>query len=309
MNSNLSKPTICAALLTGTVLWIGMALKFEAEEKLSYEPNVACLKGSPYGKIMALALQGPIDLWWHKGTTHKHVAINHDHDEGCSDACHGHHGPETTHDEETQTLHAWKEGLKRMEANTYRKTSGRNLSKAHAQFIQDETEDKLRLAYELDPTNFTNYGNYHFFLAMNELGRADADHDAALSLALKTLDVCKEDEVDPASWLTAASAAFNIAEHIAKNNSHYTIVEAKGSLAEFDFCIQRHEFLLKQAWHEGRVISSKRIEEMNARKVHLMKLRKALGVTMKRLMSEANNQPGGISTQTAGSLIHQGVNY
>ena len=84
---------MCCALIAGAALWGGMAVKFAAEDKLSYEPNVACLKGSPYGKIFALAMQGPIGFYWHEGKTHEHASIladDHEHHAGCADGCHGH---------------------------------------------------------------------------------------------------------------------------------------------------------------------------------------------------------------------------
>lgn len=308
MNSKLSKPAICAALFMGAVLWIGMATKFKSEEKLSYEPNVACIKGSPYGKVFALAIQGPIDVYWHEGETHQHSAINrrHHHD-GCSDGCQGHHhgsGAAVEFNQEVGAIQSLKENLKRLEAATFQRNNSKAMAPIHKQHLQDVIEDKLHLAHQLDPANYANYGNYHLYLSTSNLGKGEANDAAALALAKQTLIVCKKDRVDPASWVTAASAAYNVANHIAQNHRDHTVEEAKGSLAEFDFCIEQYEMLLGQALEDGLAIPAVRVREMNTRVRQLIKLRHALGVHMKRLMTETDNQVIDPSNQTAASLMY-----
>jgi len=291
MNSYPAKLTMCCALLVGVALWGGMAVKFASEDKLSYEPNVACLKGSPYGKIFALAMQGPIGFYWHEGKTHEHASIladDHEHHAGCADGCHEHQAAATGAElrEGNVPLRVrTQEKIKQMEAAVHRKTNGEPLSAAHKQFIQGEIEDKLRLAYELDPTNYTNYGNYHLFLYTTSYGEAEADEDAALDIARQTLETCKKDEFDPASWLTAANAAYNIIYHIGRHHKDYSVAHAKASLAEFDYCIERHQELLGQALRDGRAIPAPRLTEMKERVAYLKKLRKAQGGYMKRVMS------------------------
>lgn len=175
--------------------------------------------------------------------------------------------------------------IKKMAAAAHRKTDGKPLSKAHQQYLQDVTEDKLRLAYELDPANYTNYGNYHLFIATTSYGKSEADDDAALALAQRTLEFCKKDTTDPATWVTAASAAYNIITHIGKHYEGYSIPEAKASLAEFDHCISEYLKLLELSIEQGRVLSQVRFEEMEARVKYLGKLRKAQGEYMKRVMT------------------------
>ena len=293
MNSYPAKLTMCCALVTGAALWGGMAVKFASEDKLSYEPNVACLKGSPYGKIFALAMQGPIGFYWHEGKTHEHastLADDHEHHAGCADGCHGHQAEAAATGAELRDGNVplrvrTQEKIKQMEATVHRKTNGEPLSAAHKQYIQGEVEDKLRLAYELDPTNYTNYGNYHLFLSINNLGRAEADDYAALGIAHQTLETCKQDELDPASWVTAANAAYNIIYHIGRHHKDYSVAQAKASLAEFDSCIGRYEELLAQALRDGRAIPAPRLTEMEGRVAYLKRLRKAQGVYMQRIMS------------------------
>ena len=178
-----------------------------------------------------------------------------------------------------------KDELKLMGATSKRKTDGTPLSALHKKYIQSVIEDKVRLAYELDPTNYTNYGNLHLFLSVNNLGRSAADSKKAQDLAVKTLEICKKDEVDPASWVTAASAAYNIIYHIGVYHDEYTVEEAKASLRDFDDCIAKYEVLLESAIQEGRIVSETRFLELEERVKFLRKIRKAQGVYMKRMMS------------------------
>ena len=323
-------------MLLGVGLWVGFSVHFNAKDKLSYEPNPGCIKGSPYGKVLALAMQGPIDLYWHSGQTHESAEIlnaEHQHSDGTvhkhadhghqhSDDHHGHHdhhgheGHEghkqpkfekveivTQIEEEAVTREApekplvqrAKDKIKLMSATAKRKTDGSPLSPSHRKYLQSVIEDKLRLAYELDPTNYTNYGNLHLFLTSTNLGKESADDSKALRLAQKTLEVCKKEEVDPASWVTAASAAYNIIFHIGRYYDQYTVAEAKASLKEFDDCIVAHQDLLDGAVENGRILSEARLNEFNERVRYMKKIRYAQGVYMKRMMTThmtGKAQPG-----------------
>ena len=309
---------MCLALLVGMALWSGMAYKFDSQDKLSYEPNVACIKGSPYGKIFALAMQGPISFYWHEGTSHQHselLADDQDHDHGhnhashdhhdhhghhdhhdhhghgsdCSDTCSGHHeviSAEVVNvDDAIPFVTKAQLSIKQMEAYTHRKTNKAPLSTAHRKHLHGQVEDKLRLAYELDPTNYTNYGNYHLFLFTTSYGRSDGDEVAALNLARRTLEICMQESMDPAPWVTAASAAYNIASHIGRHHTDYSVSDAKQSLEDFDYCIAEYKKILNQTLLEGRVIPVSRLAEMKERVTYLGKLRKAQGLYMKRVMS------------------------
>ncbi len=303
MNLITTKLAMCCTLVVGAGLWGGMAQKFNAEDQLSYEPNVACVKGSPYGKVLALAMQGSVDFYWHKGKTHEDEAIlaDHQHDESCADGCDDHGVQEHAegcgcgaHEDETADQVVMetdpfriraKQRIKEMAASAHRKTDGKPLSEAHEKYLQGVTEDKLRLAYELDPSNYTNYGNYHLFLSSTTFGKEDANDSSAVALAKRTLEFCKSDKKDPASWVTAASAAYNFIYHIGRYYEQFTIPEAKASLAEFDGCMNKYRELRSEALEAGRIMSEARINEMDERVRYLNKLRKAQGVYMKRMMS------------------------
>ena len=327
----LKKTVTPLALFAGVALWAGYAKQFNAEGKFEYEPNVACVKGSPYGKVLALAMQGEIDFYWHDGSSHEHAETlnaahhhgdGHHHNHGHGDHSHEH---SPSHDFQTEQVSEHdagceccpgespqeetiveekpkplreraKKAIKMMAATAHRRTDNKPLSPAHRKYLQESIEDKLRLAYELDPSNYTNYGNYHLFIATTTYGRNAADDDEAVKLARRTLEFCKKDQVDPGSWVTAASAAYNIVFHIGRYHEQFTVAEAKASLAEFDFCVRKYHELLDQAIEEGRIASEQRYEEMLTRVKYLGKLRYAQGAYMKRMMSskmatQASNPP------------------
>ena len=116
-------------------------------------------------------------------------------------------------------------------------------------------------------------------------GFPEENDDAALKLAHETLVYCKSDQLDPASYVTAASAAYNVIYHIGRHHERYSIADAKTSLAEFDHCIKRHKEILALAVEEGRITSEIRYREMAERIRYLTKLREAQGKYMKRVMA------------------------
>ena len=73
MSTTAKNLIILLILVAGMVLWVGYSQRFSKENKLSYEPNVACLKGSSYGKILSLAMLGSIYFYWTKGSSHEHA--------------------------------------------------------------------------------------------------------------------------------------------------------------------------------------------------------------------------------------------
>lgn len=299
MNGFKGKWLAGVTLVVGGLLCGGGARQLSADGRLNFEPNVACLKGSPYGKVLALAMQGPIGVYFHKGQSHatsevlngeKEVSVEgrvEEHAEGCGCGAH-----DEDEDDKAGPIVAElpfhvraKKHLQKMDAYAHRKTDGQPMSEAHERYLQSVNEDKLKLAYELDPSNYTNYGNYHLFLSMNDFGKSQMDQDAAFALATRTIEFCKRDQVDPSSWLTASSAAYDKITHIGRNYKKYTELEARESLFEFDKYFKKHEILLDDSLKKGSIISTIRIHEMQERARYLHKLRIAQGIYMKRMMT------------------------
>ncbi len=58
--------------------------------------NILGVNRSPYGEVFAIAMQGPIDVYWHGGAAHEHAhGHDHDHDHEACSIC-GNHGVDCT---------------------------------------------------------------------------------------------------------------------------------------------------------------------------------------------------------------------
>jgi|GEM_PF-2169343 len=79
-------------LTLGLAAWHFAGKRLQGDGLFEAEPNVLSLKGSPFGKTIAMAMQGPIDVYWHEGEAHDHV---HAAGESCTE-CDGGHGEEGT---------------------------------------------------------------------------------------------------------------------------------------------------------------------------------------------------------------------
>ena len=86
-------------LAIGLAGWGFQANRLHREDKFVVEdPNVLHLKKSPFGRTLALAMRGPVDVYWHRGEPHEHPPgeeHSHGHDHGHGHG-HGHsHGSKT----------------------------------------------------------------------------------------------------------------------------------------------------------------------------------------------------------------------
>jgi len=96
-----------AAIGVGAGLWAlgANGLSSGDQNAFEYEPNVATINGSPFGKTLALAAQGSIGFYWHEGADDP--SAPHTHGPECADGCdhESHdsgddhvHGPDCDHD-------------------------------------------------------------------------------------------------------------------------------------------------------------------------------------------------------------------
>ncbi len=83
--------TTSALAIAGAGLWSFSGSQLASQGKFEAKPNPLGLKMSPYGQVIAMAFQTPIDRDWHGGIEVHDVLTEHDH--GDSDGTHGHdHG-------------------------------------------------------------------------------------------------------------------------------------------------------------------------------------------------------------------------
>jgi hypothetical protein len=200
------KSTIFLLLALVGAGWAWQAVSLREAGKFDLVPNFAAIGRSPYGKTLAMAVQGPVDVYWHKGRE-----AHHDHDEhglaggepceesGCSEA-----------DDERGTsglFAAAKSFVEQMEAAVVNPNTPYGHSRAHEKYLHRQIEKKLEVAYWLDPGNYANFNALVLFLSESALASRELDPEKVYYFAERTISFVESGErVNPEPWLTAASA-------------------------------------------------------------------------------------------------------
>ena len=269
--------TIQLVLLAGGAFgftMVGGVLKDRGS--LDHEPNVLTLKGSPFGRTLALAMRGPVDVYWHRGQVHEHGhdddghghghghghdhEDDHDHEDHHDDDYGGavpvssgsDHDDHDDHDHDHEEREIPEELAKHFDAldlevddhhhdderpplefngeirpflldvidhmrTAYYGRSNPNPDTAlHKAFIMAETERRLALSYQMDPTNNACYGSYFLFLSeamVRVAGRSDeqtrisAGQQRAMDLCNFTIQYCLQHQDEAPAMITAATAA------------------------------------------------------------------------------------------------------
>jgi hypothetical protein len=269
-------------------------------------PNPLGLKRSPYGEVLAMAMQSPINLVWHSGVTgheHHHHApgepcnedIEHEHKEDEDDAKakaappSGPFGP-------------YQAYLEELNGAGELRTNPKSTSQAHRFAMRRKVEDQLRFAYELDPSHYGNYTAYHFFLTQSDLGTRPELTRQAMALTEDTIQYCLSRTDDPRPALTAAAAIENELLIFFNEPARHPIPEMQRKLALLDTSLARHRELREQWVQSGNwnLISHARQEEIDERYRFASKLRDAAATTIQRLASEngtpsASGQPSALT--------------
>lgn len=268
---------------THTVILFGcgaMTLIFSAHHmarnpELETPLNPLGINRSPYGEVIAMAAQGPIDTYFHNGSEHEH-----DHDQSGD------------HEHEHKTSQASKKGalalpdrlrgfIDRLEVASTARNNPRPVTSAHKFYMRRKTEDKLRFAYNLDPAHYGNYNSYHLFLTESQFGTRRQLTPATIKLAKETINYCLAQKDDPRPSLTAAAAASNILELMINNvrgtSPQFSTDHLKEALAVIDHCLARHHELTAQWLATGNWsrLSAFRIQEMQERLHFITKVRDA----------------------------------
>lgn len=281
---NLRDIAITSALaISGVALWSYGASRLAAGGEFDYRPNPLGLKTSPYGAIVALAMQGGIESDWH-GTMESDAPA-------CA-TCGHHHGPEgdACHgDHKAGASDSW---IGRIELAATERTNPSPVTKGHQLYLRRQTEDQLRLAYELDPSNYANYNSYHLFLTEPSVGTRRILTDEVIKLSGDTITYCLKEESDPRPALTAAAAAGNILELMFLHRDQHTLEEMKQQLHTLDYCLGKHQALTEKWLSSGEFenLSPARQAEMLERLKFVVKVRDAAVQTVARLSSTAGGQ-------------------
>ncbi len=195
--------TILGGICLSQFAWSKLGIK-----QGDIEVNPLSLKGSPYGKTIALAMQGDIDYFWHASYVGQD---EHHHDHDCEDDCDHDHGHDHSNNLELigykKKEHANHIFVKRQIRSLRKQTVSRNskflLTNAHKTFVREKILSQIKLSYEMDKKSFDTYSGYHFFLVDYGFKPEDRKLDLAMQLADDTIKLCGHEKEDISVMLTA----------------------------------------------------------------------------------------------------------
>lgn len=250
--------TLCL-IGTGACAWVFAGHPLVADRELDAPLNPFGINGSPYGEVFAMAMQGPIDTYFHGAI------------QGGAPTC------ETSAGKPTEAVsHASVEGrfenlLASLDKVAEVRTNPKSASAAHRLYLRRQVEDRLRFAYQLDPSHYANYNSLHFFLTEPELGTRPELTPSAAKLAEDTIEYCLKHNEDPRPALTAGAAASNVLE-LMFNDQHnptprFHTAQMRQYLNLLDQCLARY-VAISQDWDHSKnweLLSPQRIAECNER--------------------------------------------
>jgi len=273
----------------GAVAWFAASRPLTEDTSLRIPSNPLGVKRSPYGEVFAMAMQGPIDTYWHGG--------DECHDENCTNPAHHHHHEEA----ETPEQHAaelaeakaqshplderFTSFLNELNEISEQRTNPREPTPGQLFARRREIENKLRFAYELDPSHYGNYNTYHLFLTEPDLGTRPVLTPAAVKLAQETIDYCLRRDDDPRPALTAAAAAENELDLMFQLPYKYKTSELRKVLAVVDYSLVRHQEIAHRwiASGDWARLSQQRQDEIAERYRFVSRIRDADESTILRL--------------------------
>lgn len=288
--SRIASNTLSFLLLgAGAGAWALTIQPLAREPDTHIPPNPLGLKRSPYGEVLAMAMQSPINLVWHGGVTgHEHH--HHAPGEPCNE--------ESEHDEdEDQTkpkalpsgpLGPYQAYLEELNGVAELRTNPKSATEAQRFALRRKVEDQLRFAYELDPSHYGNYTAYHFFLTQSSLGTRPELTQQAMALTEATIQYCLSRNDDPRPALTAAAALENEFLIFFTEPARHPLSDMRRKLGLLDHCLARHRELREQWIQSGNwnLLSQARQEEIDERYRFTNKLREAVAATLQRMATE-----------------------
>ncbi|WP_411827105.1 hypothetical protein [Luteolibacter sp. AS25] len=259
--------------------------------------NPLGINRSPYGEVIAMAMQGPIDTFFHavEGEGHK-----------CDDPEHCQHHQLKKEDDLVIVEHgSWNDRaqffIESLGKGLEERTNPRAATDSHKFYLRRGIEDKLRFAYNLDPGHYGNYNAYHFFLTEPQLGTRPELTPHAAKLADETIRYCLSQRSDPRQALTAAAAATNIIQLMFEDraanpdSSRYTTEQMREVLGVVDQSIGLFSHLSKE-WEDQGVwenLSELRIVEAQERLNFILKVRESQEAGIRRLEGLPSRQTMG----------------
>ena len=292
---------------SGAIAWAVATRPLVSNSDLAVPLNPLGINRSPYGEVFAMAMQSPIDNYFHAGMgeeSHNHApgetcsnecSHEHKHDETCGHEEHGHKAEELAEKaEQSRPLNVrLRNMLSALDQVRGVRTNPKAANEALKRHLRREAEDKLRFAYHLDPSHYANYNSLHFFLTEPQIGTRPELTPSAARLAEDTIQYCLKQEHDPRPTLTAAAATSNILELMFNDrlnpNSRFSTAQMRHCLNLLDHCIARYQTIAKK-WDESKQwehISPMRIAECEERFHFICKVREAAEKTINRIEEQS----------------------
>jgi hypothetical protein len=290
---------------SGVLAWTLATHSLVENPDLDVPLNPLGINRSPYGEVFAMAMQSPIDSYFHAGMGE----ANHQHapGESCSDQCSEpvkkhEHDENCEHDHENHDYNAALVKAKKTPSLDARllnlitslnkaselRTNPKAANEALKRHLRREAENKLRFAYQLDPSHYANYNSLHFFLTEPQIGTRPQLTASAAKLSEETIDYCLKQENDPRPALTAAAACTNILHLMFTDRSNespkFTTAQMRQCLGLLDHCLTRYTTIATQ-WDESKnweLLSPMRITECEERFHFISKIREDVDKTILR---------------------------
>ncbi|MEI7910404.1 MAG: hypothetical protein WCK77_12265 [Verrucomicrobiota bacterium] len=283
---------------SGALAWILAGRPLTANADLDVPLNPFGINCSPYGEVIAMAMQGPVDTFFDAGMAG-----------GTPTPANGNPATPAINDEAAPATAATSVNgrlgilLTSLEGACETRTNPRGTSEALKRYLRRQAEDKLRFAYQLDPAHYGNYNALHFFLTEPSIGTRPELTPSAAKLAEDTIQYCLKQEQDPRPALTAAAAATNILHLMFGDRSNavprYTNAQMRRCLTVLDHCLARYTCIAK-VWDQTKqwdLLSPQRIAECDERFQFIVKIRDAAEKTILRLETESRNVQASVTTR------------
>lgn len=298
MNAHMTPKISCIALVVGGILFSGwLSAVITDREDLDAPLNPMGVNRSPYGEVFAMAMQGPINRDFHVGmygSTDEEIMLQHSqtpkNDPGSLLIVKPEPKKLTTEKPTNKAfLDRMAAMIEEMRVGHVKRTNELPASEMLKFYLRRKAEDKLRLAYQLDPSHYANYNALHFFLIEGITTRPEKALGAG-QLARETIDYCLSTNNDPLAALTAAAACTNIlhimfnAERL-KLTKQYTLEEMEQVLAELDQCLATYHRIAEKwdASNHWEHISIQRIHACEKRIRFITNIRNAAAKTIIRI--------------------------
>lgn len=278
---------------SGVIAWALAGRPLTVDHDLKVPLNPMGINGGPYGEVLAMAMQGPIN-------TYSEIGISGQaHHHGDGEQCDGHDDHASRAKSTPAPKHSFKQFLTSLEEATEARTNPYSAGEALKRYLRRQAEDKLRFAYKLDPSHYGNYNALHFFLTEPAVSTRPQLTRAAAKLAEDTIQYSLKQENDPRAALTAAAAATNILQLMFDDSKStapmFSTQQMRQFLSVLDYSLARYETLAKQ-WDASKnweLLSPQRITECDDRFHFMTKIRETSEKTIVRLESGLQHQAGG----------------